>query len=125
MRPGAIWAVELQDLASVANDHRDLDIRTRKATVGDRTAVLEFPDANVLVTPGLCGNPPVLWQSYTLTVESSDGRQQTRYGHREWLYDPDYLLQLPAIGERFARVQAPELDTAFQQSTLLALRALP
>jgi hypothetical protein len=43
--------------------------------------------------------PPVLWQSYTLTVDTSAGRQQTRYGHQELLYDPDYLLRLPAIAD--------------------------
>jgi hypothetical protein len=126
MRPGAIWAVELQDLTSVANHHRDLDIRVRKATLDGRTATLEFPDANVLVVPGECGEPPVLWQSYTLTVESESGREQSRYGHRELLYDPDYLKQqLPAIAGNFTRVWTPELDVAFPQSTLLALRALP
>jgi hypothetical protein len=126
MRPGAIWAIELQDLISVANDHRDLNIRVRKAIVDGRTATLEFPDANVLVVPGECGEPPVLWQSYTLTVESEAGREQTRYGHRELLYDPDYLKQqLPAIAGNFTRIRTPELDAAFPQSTLLALRALP
>jgi hypothetical protein len=120
-----VWAVELQDLASVANHHRDLDIRVRRATVGDRTAVLEFPDANVLVVPGQPGEPSVLWQSYTLTVETSTGREQTRYGHQELLYDPDHLLRLPAIMENFTWVWTPELDAAFPQSTLLALRALP
>jgi hypothetical protein len=55
----------------------------------------------------------------------SAGRQQTRYGHQELLYDPDYLLQLPAIAENFTRVWTPELDAAFPQSTLLALRAQP
>jgi hypothetical protein len=123
--PGAVWAVELQDLASVAHHHQDLDIWVRRATVGDRTAVLEFPDANVLIVPGQPGEPPVLWQSYTLTVETSAGRQQTRYGHQELLYDPDYLLRLPAIAANFTRVWTPELDAAFPQSTLLALRALP
>jgi hypothetical protein len=125
MRPGAVWAVELQDLASVANHHQDLDIRVRRATVGDRTAVLGFPDANVLVVPGQPGEPPVLWQSYALTVETSAGREQTRYGHQELLYDPDYLLRLPAIAANFTRVWTLELDAAFPQSTLLALRALP
>jgi hypothetical protein len=125
MWPGAVWAVELQDLASVANHHRDLDIRVRRATVGDRTAVLEFPDANVLVVPGQPGEPSVLWQSYTLTVETSAGREQTRYGHQELLYDPNYLMRLPAIAEKFTRFWTLELDAAFPQSTLLALRALP
>lgn len=125
MRPGAIWAIELQDLTSVTKHHRDLKIRVRKATVGDRTAVLEFPDANVLVVPGERGLPPELWQSYTLTVESEAGRQQTRYGHRELLYDPDYLMRLPAVAENFSQVRCPDLRTAFPQSTLLALRALP
>jgi hypothetical protein len=53
------------------------------------------------------------------------GRQQTRYGHQELPYDPDYLLRLPAIADNFTRVCTPELDAAFPQSTLLALRALP
>ena len=60
MRSGGIWAIELQDLASVANHHRGFNIRVRRATVGGRSAVLEFPDANVLVVPGQSGAPPVL-----------------------------------------------------------------
>jgi hypothetical protein len=43
MRPGAIWAIELQDLTSVANDHRDLNIRVRTATIGCRPPCLSFP----------------------------------------------------------------------------------
>lgn len=65
------------------------------------------------------------WQSYTLTVESATGRQQTRYGHRELLYDPDYLMKLPALADNLRRVWTPELDAPFPQSTLLALCVVP
>jgi hypothetical protein len=75
--------------------------------------MLEFPEASGLVVPGQPGEPPVLWQSYTLAVETSAGRRQARYGHEELLYDPDYLLRLPAIAQNFTRVWTPELDAAF------------
>lgn len=60
----------------------------------------------MLVVPGECREPPARWQSYTLTVESATGRQQTRYGHRELLYDPQ-LMQLLAIADK----PPPRLDT--------------
>ena len=79
----------------------------------------------MLVVPGECRDPPVRWQRYTLTMESATSHQQTRYGNRELLYDPDYLLQLPAIADNLRRVPTPELDAPFPQSTLLALCAVP
>lgn len=46
-------------------------------------------------------------------------------GIRSCCTTPDYLLRLPVIAQNFTRVWTPELDAAFPQSTLLALRALP
>ena len=45
--------------------HRELAIRVRETVVGERRAVLEFPDAEVLVEPATATRPPVLWQRLT------------------------------------------------------------
>jgi hypothetical protein len=119
--PGGVWSVELQDRRSVDRGHRDLAIRVREATVGGRHAVLEFPDAEILVQPAEGDRPPVLWQSLTLTVSGPDGTRSTRYAHWEYLYDRPTLLALPAVARHFEALDV-DLSAVFPQSTVVALR---
>ena len=121
MAPGGVWAVELQDRHSVANGHRDLAIRVREATVGERRAVLVFPDADVLVEPAEGDRPPVLWQSLTLTVTGPEGTGSSRYAHWEYLYEPARLRAIPAVERQF---EAIDVDTSaiFPQSQVVAFR---
>lgn len=119
--PGGVWAVELQDRRSVRNNHRDLAIRVRAASAGDRHGVLEFPDDDVLVEPATGDRPPVLWQSLTLTVTGPDGTRRTRYAHSEFLYERESLLAVPAVGRHFDALDV-DLSAAFPQSDLVALR---
>jgi hypothetical protein len=121
MAPGAVWAVELQDGRSIAAGHRDLAIRVREATVGERRAVLEFPDAEVLVEPAHGDRPPVLWQSLTLTVTRPGGTESSRYGHWEYLYDRSILLSVPAVARHFDALDE-DTSTVFPQSEVVALR---
>jgi hypothetical protein len=121
LEPGAVWAVELQSQQSVANGHRDLDIRVREATVDGRRAVLEFPDAEVLVEPAAPGRPPVLWQTLTLTVTQPSGTRATRYSHWEFLYDRATVLSLPAVARYFDALDN-DVSGVFPQSDLVALR---
>jgi hypothetical protein len=119
--PGAVWGIELQSQRSVANGHRDLDIRVRETTVDGRRAVLEFPDAEVLVEPAAHGRPPVLWQSLTLTVTHPNGTTATRYAHWEYLYDRATVLSLPAVSQHFEALD-DDVSEVFPQSELVALR---
>jgi len=121
LRPGGVWAVELQDLRSVSAGHRDLAIRVREATAGERHAKLVFPDADVLVEPGVGDRPPVLWQSLTLTVTGPGGTDRTRYAHWEYLYDRARLVAVPAISRHFEAFDA-NMSAVFPQSSLVALR---
>jgi hypothetical protein len=119
--PGGVWAVELQDRRSVANGHRDLAIRVREATVPGRWAVLEFPDADVLIEPAGNGRPPVLWQSLTLTVTGPDGTESTRYAHWEYFYDREMVMAVPAVARHFEALDV-DASAAYPQSNLVALR---
>jgi hypothetical protein len=121
LRPGGVWTVELQDRRSVANGHRDLGIRVREATVPGRRAVLEFPDAEVLVEPARGDRPPVLWQSLSLTVTGPTGTETSRYAHWEYFYDRADLESVPAIAEHFDVLDV-DVSAAFPQSNLVPLR---
>jgi Methyltransferase domain len=121
LRPGGVWAVELQDRRSVANGHRDLGIRVRETTLPGRRAVLEFPDAEVLVEPARADRPPVLWQSLTLTVTGPTGTERSRYAHWEYFYDRSDLESVPAIARHF-EVLDVDVSAAFPQSNLVPLR---
>ncbi len=121
LEPGAVWGIELQSQQSVADGHRDLDIRVREATVDGRHAVLEFPDAAVLVEPATPDRPPVLWQSLTLTVTQPSGVRATRYSHWEFLYDRATVLALPAVARHFDALD-DDVSGVFPQSDLVALR---
>jgi hypothetical protein len=121
LRPGGVWAVELQDRRSVANGHRDLGIRVREASVPGRRAVLEFPDAEVLVEPARGDRPPVLWQSLSLTVTGPTGTETSRYAHWEYFYDRADLESVPAIAEHFDVLDV-DVSAVFPQSTLVPLR---
>lgn len=122
--PGSVWVLELQDHESVADGHRDLAIRVREATVNGRTAVLEFPDDEVLVVPAQRTGPPILWQSMTLTVTEPTGTESTRYSHWEHLYDRAEVLAVPAVSQHFEALDAdtPDVSAVFPQSEVVALR---
>jgi Methyltransferase domain len=124
LRPGGVWTVELQDRRSVANGHRDLGIRVREASLPGRHAVLEFPDADVVVEPARGDRPPVLWQSLTLTVTRPAGVESSRYGHWEYFYDRADLESVPAIARHFD-VRDVDVSAAFPQSDLVPLRRRP
>ena len=98
-----------------------LAIRVREATAGERHAKLVFPDAEVLVEPGVGDRPPVLWQSLTLTVTGPGGTDRTRYAHWEYLYDRARLVAVPAISRHFEAFDA-NMSAVFPQSSLVALR---
>ena len=121
LRPGGMWAVELQDPRSVSAGHLDLAIRVREATAGERHAELVFPDADVLVEPAAGDRPPVLWQSLTLTVTGPGGTDRTRYAHREYFYDRARLVAIPAINRHFEALDV-DVSAVFPQSSLVALR---
>ena len=121
LRPGGVWAVELQDPRSVSAGHRDLAIRVREATVGDRHARLEFPDADVLVEPALGDRPPVLWQSLTLTISGPRGTERSRYAHSEYFYDRARVVAVPAVARYFDPLDV-DVSAVFPQSSLVALR---
>jgi hypothetical protein len=121
LEPGAVWAVELQDQRSVRDGHRDLAIRVREAAVNGRRAVLEFPDAEVLIELAEGDRPPVLWQSLTLTVTERGDTEATRYSHWEYLYDRARLLSIPAVARNFEAL-SDDVSAVFPQSDVVALR---
>jgi hypothetical protein len=119
--PGGVWVVELQDPGSVSAGHRDLAIRVREATAGDRHVTLVFPDADVLVEPAEGDRPPVLWQSLTLTITGPGGTERTRYAHWEYFYDRAQLLTVPAVNRNFEALDV-DVSAVFPQSSVVALR---
>jgi hypothetical protein len=121
LRPGGVWTVELQDRRSVENGHRELAIRIRETVVGERRAVLEFPDADLLVEPATGDRPPVLWQSLTLTVSGPTGTEANRYAHWEYFYDRATLAAVPAIARHFEVLEV-DVSAVFPQSDLVPLR---